>query len=108
MWLTWEEREIHLDSSIRSDRIYQEPNQELPLDIQYCKTGSSAAVEKPDDMVVMEGLVERLRRRGMHCQILSNADLRELEPNLAPELAGEPFLKMMLRLMLCMPLNPTR
>ncbi len=86
--VTWEEPEIHLDLSIKSDRLYQELSQELPFDIQYRKTGSIAVVEKPDGMVAMQGLVERLRKRSMRCRILSNADLRELEPNLAPDLAG--------------------
>jgi glycine/D-amino acid oxidase-like deaminating enzyme len=86
--VAWEEPEIHLDLSYHSDRLYQELSQELPIDIQYRKTGSIAVVEKPEEMASMEGLVERLRKRGMHCHILNNQKLRELEPNLAPDLAG--------------------
>jgi len=83
--VTWEEPEIHLDLSQMSDRLYQELNQELPIDIQYRKTGSLAIIEKPEGMASMVGLVERLQVRGMHCRMLSSLDLRELEPNLAPE-----------------------
>jgi glycine/D-amino acid oxidase-like deaminating enzyme len=86
--VTWEEPEIHLDLSLRSDRLYQELSQELPIDIQYRKTASIAIVEKPDGLAAMQGLVERLGKRGMRCRMLSHADLRELEPNLAPDLAG--------------------
>jgi sarcosine oxidase subunit beta len=86
--VTWEEPEIHLDLSIRSDRLYQELSQALPLGIEYCKTGSIAVVEKPEGMASMAGLVERLQERGMHCRILSNRDLLEQEPNLSPDLAG--------------------
>ncbi len=86
--VTWEEPETHLDLSILSDRLYQELSQELPVDIQYRKTGSIAIVEKPEGMPSMEALVQRLQARGRRCRILSNADLKELEPNLAPDLAG--------------------
>jgi glycine/D-amino acid oxidase-like deaminating enzyme len=86
--VTWEEPEIHLDLAFNSDRLYQELSQELPIDIQYRKTGSIAVIENPEGLAPMQGLVERLQRRGMHSRMLSSSDLVELEPNLAPDLAG--------------------
>jgi len=86
--ITCEEPEIHLDLSFKSNLLYQELSQELPIDIQYRKTGSVAVIEKPEGLASMEALVERLQRRGRRCRMLSNLDLRELEPNLAPDLAG--------------------
>ena len=91
--VTWEEPEAHLDLSIKSDHLYQELNQDLPIDIQYRKTGSLAVIEKPEGMASMAGLVERLQARGMHCRMLSNQELRELEPNLAADLAGGAFFE---------------
>lgn len=86
--VTWEEPATHLDLAVQSDRLYQELSQELPIDIEYRKVSSIGIVELPEGLPAMQGLVGRLQARGAHCHLLSNAELRKLEPNIAPDLAG--------------------
>ncbi len=86
--VSWEEPSTHLDLAALSHRLYQELSQDLPLDIEYRKVSSLGIIETPDGISAMEGLVERLQARGAHCRLLSAEELRGLEPNIAPDLAG--------------------
>ncbi|MCL4559520.1 MAG: FAD-binding oxidoreductase [Chloroflexi bacterium] len=85
--VTWEEPEIHLELGRASRRLYEELSQELPADIEFRPTGSTAVVEKPEGMASLEAMVGRLQGWGLKCRLLSSQDLAEMEPNLASDLA---------------------
>lgn len=86
--VTWEEPEIHLELARHSNALYQELAQTLETDIEYRHTGSIAIVEDPHKMEGMLQMVERLQAWGLTCRMLSARELCELEPNIAPDVAG--------------------
>ncbi len=89
--VTWEEPEIHLELARYSNRLYEELAQTVPIDIEYRQTGSIALVEMPEKMEGMRQTVERLQAWGLTCQMISDRELRELEPNISPNVAGGAF-----------------
>lgn len=91
--VTWEEPEIHLKLAKRSSQLYQELSQQLTPDIQYRTTGSIAIVEKHEGLASMQAMVGRLQAGGLKCRMLSHEDLLEMEPHLAPDLAGGAYFE---------------
>lgn len=89
--VTWEEPEIHLKLSARSKELYEELSQQLPMDINYRPTGSIAIVEKPDSLDGFTRSVQRLTTLGVKVELLTPADLIEMEPRIAPDVAGGAF-----------------
>jgi D-hydroxyproline dehydrogenase subunit beta len=89
--VTWEEPEIHLKLSARSKDLYQQLSQQLPMDINYRPTGSIAIVEKPDSMDSFTRTIQRLTTLGVRAALLSPADLVEMEPCIASDVAGGVF-----------------
>lgn len=89
--VTWEEPEIHLELARYSNRLYAQLAQTLPIDIEYRHEGSLAIVEAPEQMEGMRQTVERLQAWGLPCQVISDQELRELEPNISPDVAGGVF-----------------
>lgn len=89
--VTWEEPEIHLRLASRSKQLYAELSQQLPLDINYRPTGSIAIVEKPESLQAFARTVGHLRTLGVKADLLSGADLVEMEPCIAPDVAGGAF-----------------
>ncbi len=86
--VTWEEPAEHLALARASQRLYEQLQAELPVDIEYRKTGSLAVVERVEKLGEMIETLRRLREFGIIGQLLDAADLAHLEPNLAPGLAG--------------------
>ena len=68
--------------------LYETLCEELPDDIEYRRTGSLAVVESDIGLPAMAAMVGRLQGWGLHCQMLGNQELLEIEPGLAPDLAG--------------------
>ena len=89
--VTWEEPEMHLRLARASRQLYEQLQEELPLPIEYRRTGSIAVVEHAVGMEGMAAMAERLNCWGVECSLLSTAELRRLEPRLAPDLAGGAF-----------------
>jgi glycine/D-amino acid oxidase-like deaminating enzyme len=89
--VTWEEPEIHLELARGSKKLYQELAAELPFKIDYRDTGSIAIVEKPESMANFAAMIERLNAWGLHCKMIDQKELREREPNVAPDVAGGAF-----------------
>ncbi len=86
--VTWEEPETHLELARASQSLYETLCEELPDDIEYRRTGSLAVVESDIGLPAMAAMVGRLQGWGLHCQMLGNQELLEIEPGLAPDLAG--------------------
>lgn len=91
--VTWEEPEIHLQLASHSNRLYQELSETLVKSIEYRQTGSIAIVESAEQMDGFKQTVARLQAWGLRCHWLSGHDLSELEPNIAPDLAGGAFFE---------------
>jgi glycine/D-amino acid oxidase-like deaminating enzyme len=45
-------------------------------------------VEQPEGLAAMSAMLDRLQAGGLACQLLDAGDLRRMEPNLSPDLAG--------------------
>ena len=84
----WELPEINLRLGKASRRLYEALRDELPLDIEYRRTGSLALIDEPSAWPAFEKTVLSLRAGGLNCQLLTADDLRALEPHLAPDLVG--------------------
>jgi glycine/D-amino acid oxidase-like deaminating enzyme len=91
--VTWEEPEIHLQLARASKKLYAELSQELPLDIQYRETGSIAIVETPDKLGASGEMVRRLQAWGLKCRLLSAEEMIQVEPVIAPDLAGGAYFE---------------
>jgi len=68
--------------------LYEELADELPFDIEYVKKGSILVVEQPEGLAGSQELVRTMQKEGVPCEFLDVRELRELEPNLAEDLAG--------------------
>jgi glycine/D-amino acid oxidase-like deaminating enzyme len=79
---------IMLQLGMASAALYDSLAPELPFDIEYVKKGSILVVERPEELDAARQLVETMQSQGVSCQFLSLPQLRELEPNLAEDLAG--------------------
>ena len=86
--VTWEEPEAHLRLARASQKLYESLCLELPEDIEYRRTGSLAVVETPEGLPAMRAMLARLQAFGVDCRMLDNAELRQMEPALAPDLPG--------------------
>jgi len=87
----WEQPEISLKLEKASKLLYETLSEELPLDIEYERTGSIAIVENPAELSSFEQTVQLLQDEGVSCQLLSPDEIIELEPNLARDIAGGAF-----------------
>jgi glycine/D-amino acid oxidase-like deaminating enzyme len=79
---------IMLQLGMASAALYDSLSPELPLDIEYVKKGSILVVEHPNELDAARELVTTMQREGVACEFLGLNELRELEPNLAEDLAG--------------------
>ena len=61
---------------------------ELPLDFEYIKKGSVLIAELEEELDASRQLVQTMQNAGVPCEWMSLHELRELEPNLAADLAG--------------------
>ena len=86
--VSWEEPDIHLKLGNTSMKLYKELNQELEIPIEFRETGSIAILENEEQFKSFTEKVERLKAWGVKCQVLDNAAIRKMEPNIAPDVAG--------------------
>jgi D-hydroxyproline dehydrogenase subunit beta len=86
--VTWEEPAAHLELARASQKLYEILAEELSPAIEYRRTGSLAVVEAPEGLPAMAEMITRLQLWGLECQLLNAQDLRRIEPNLNPDLAG--------------------
>jgi len=87
----WEQPEINLKLEKASKLLYEALSEELPVDIEYKRTGSIAIVENLAELHSFEQTVQLLQDGGLSCQLLSCDEIAELEPNLARGIAGGAF-----------------
>lgn len=85
---TWEGPDINLALSRASIQEYHLLNKELPFGFEFTQVGGLVVIENPSDLGTYLEEVEHLQKWGVRCQVLSNEELNEYEPNLAPDLAG--------------------
>jgi len=88
---SWELPEINLRLTRASSRLYQTLSEELPIDIEYERTGSLMLVDKPESLPSFLQTVGLLKAWGLVCRLLDADELSGLEPNLAPHVAGGAF-----------------
>jgi glycine/D-amino acid oxidase-like deaminating enzyme len=86
--VTWHEPEIHTKFAKESILLYRHLSQELPVDIEFQKTGSLSIVESHESWESIVRTTDDLQSWGINCQPLNVEDVRELEPNISPNLAG--------------------
>jgi len=91
--VTWEEPEIHLRLGCESQKLYQQLSQELPLDIEYRKTGSIAFLENSQQFQKFKETIKRLQAWGVNCELIEIQDLLKIEPYVAPDIAGGAYFK---------------
>lgn len=63
----------------------------LPVDFHYARRGSVVPAETPEGLSAVRQKAERLRSAGIRAEVLDGKDLVDLEPCVAPDLAGAVF-----------------
>jgi glycine/D-amino acid oxidase-like deaminating enzyme len=91
--VSWEEPEVHLRLGKEGQKLYHELSQELPVDIDYRKTGSIAFLETEQQFQKFGETIKRLQAWGIDCELLSIQDLLKIEPHVAPDIAGGAYFK---------------
>lgn len=86
--VTWHEPDVQLALGREGIKLYQELSQELPVDIEFRKTGALSVVENPDSMASIGEMVQRLQKWGVKCQLLSAGEIVKMEPNISPHICG--------------------
>lgn len=87
--LQWDKQPgIELQLGIASALLWETLAEELPLDIEYVKKGSILVAENQEGLGNAEQIVVSLQNEGVPCRLATREDLLELEPNLAPDIAG--------------------
>lgn len=90
--LTWNKRPgIELDLAMASASLYEELAEELPLDIEFTRRGCLLIAEKVEDLAEIEWRLKSLGERGIPYQSVDRREALELEPKLAPDIAGGIF-----------------
>ncbi|MET9018565.1 FAD-dependent oxidoreductase [Actinopolymorpha sp. NPDC004070] len=78
-----------LDLALTSLRLWHELAEDLaPADVEYDPKGGVVVAETPDGLVALTKLADAQRSRGVLAEQVDGAGLAELEPHLAPGLAG--------------------
>ena len=86
--VSWEEPEIHLKLSRASKQLYKRLSEELAVDFEYRETGCLAIVESAEGMASFGEIVRRLQAWGIECRLLDAKEFIEMEPHVAPDIAG--------------------
>jgi glycine/D-amino acid oxidase-like deaminating enzyme len=79
---------IMLQLGMASAALWDSLAPELPLDFEYIKKGSVLVAELEQELGASRQLIRTMQDNGVPCEFLSLKELRELEPNLAEDLAG--------------------
>lgn len=79
---------IMLQLAGASEALWESLAPQLPLDVEYVKKGSILVAELAQELEPSRQLVRTMQDNGVRCEFLSVKELRELESNLAEDVAG--------------------
>lgn len=82
---------IGKELTVASGRLYASLAEQLPLDIEYDPVGNIYIADSPNGMRALERTAQLVQSSGIHCQLLNEKELLDLEPHLSPELVGGLF-----------------
>lgn len=74
--------------TVASGQLYAALAEQLPLDIEYNRVGNLYIADSPASMQALERTAQALQNTELRCELLDKKDLAELEPHLAPDVAG--------------------
>ncbi|SDS42275.1 Glycine/D-amino acid oxidase [Actinopolymorpha singaporensis] len=77
-----------LDLALASLRLWAELAEDIEADVEYEPKGGVVVAETPDGLAALTKLADSQRSYGVLAEPADGADLAELEPHLAPGLAG--------------------
>ncbi|MCJ7623737.1 MAG: FAD-binding oxidoreductase [Anaerolineaceae bacterium] len=86
--VTWHEPEVQLTFARQGIKLYEELSRELPVDIEFRKTGALSVAENPDSIPSIAGMVMRLQKWGLKCELLSADEIMKMEPNISVHISG--------------------
>jgi glycine/D-amino acid oxidase-like deaminating enzyme len=86
--LLWDKSGAEFELGRASAALWADLAQVLDLDFEYARTGTVLLAESGEGMVSARERVAAMKSAGVRAEVLDNAGLRSLEPNLAPDLAG--------------------
>jgi glycine/D-amino acid oxidase-like deaminating enzyme len=89
--LLWDKSGAELELGRASSALWAELAESLPLDFEYARTGTVLLAESEAGVAAARERVAALKAAGVRGEVLDGPGLRELEPNLAPDLAGGAF-----------------
>lgn len=89
--LLWDKSGTALRLGQASAALWAELAQTLDHGFEYARTGGILLIENEDGMPAGRASVETMDAAGIRASVLDGTDLRWLEPNLAPDLAGGAF-----------------
>ncbi len=81
----------HLRMAMESAKMMERLSDELQRDVEYEKNGGMIVAKSQEDMLVLRDLVERQRESGLEVHLLDSREAREMEPCLAPDVAGATY-----------------
>ena len=78
----------HLNLARESVRLYPTLERELECDFEFERTGSYILMDKTDQWPVLEEHAKRLQQSNLKVELLTGKELREINPDLAPDIPG--------------------
>jgi len=84
----------HLQMAMKSAKMMERLAGELQGDIEYEKNGGMIIAKSQDDMLPLRDLVKRQRESGLEVYLLNSREARDMEPCLAPDIAGATYSPM--------------
>jgi glycine/D-amino acid oxidase-like deaminating enzyme len=89
--LLWDKSGAELELGQASAALWAELAENLDLDFEYARCGTVLLAENEEGAIVAQKRVVAMHTAGVRAEALEDQDLRRLEPNLAPDLAGGAF-----------------
>jgi glycine/D-amino acid oxidase-like deaminating enzyme len=89
--LAWDKTGAELALAQASAALWADLAEDLALDFEYARTGTILLAESEEGLDGARERVKALGAVGIRAAALDGPDLRSLEPNLAPDLAGGAF-----------------
>jgi glycine/D-amino acid oxidase-like deaminating enzyme len=82
---------VHLQLGLASAHLYRNLAAELDWDIEYNPCGGLIVIERSDELPAMKTFMHKQQSIGLDVGLLSCEDVRRLEPNVAPHVAGATY-----------------
>jgi len=89
--LLWDKSGAELELGQASATLWAKLAENLDLDFEYTRSGTILLAENEAGVVVAQERVAAMHAAGVRAEALDNRGLRQLEPSLAPDLAGGAF-----------------